>query len=118
MGPYEVAGVSDPCGHYGRCTVLARVVGAAQEIQQTPGVMERVYRNMIRRYNVCNELSDRHIEPLLKRININYNCKYCAVEKVWLIYVETVLLKVTKWHFFIFPLILDIVTKSMHVLLR
>ena len=45
--------------------LLARVLGAAQEIPQTPGVIERVYQNMIRRYNVRNELSGRHIEPLL-----------------------------------------------------
>ena len=45
--------------------LLARVLGAAQEIQQTPGVKEGVYQNMIRRYNVCNELGGRHIEQLL-----------------------------------------------------
>lgn len=45
--------------------LLARVMVAAQEINGTPGVMERVYRNMIRRYNVCNDVGGRHIEPLL-----------------------------------------------------
>ena len=45
--------------------LLARVLGAAQEIQQTPGVMERVYQNMICRYNVCNDLHGRRIELLL-----------------------------------------------------
>ena len=45
--------------------LLSRVLGASQETQQTPGVMERVYQNMSRRYNVCNELGGRHIEPLL-----------------------------------------------------
>ena len=42
--------------------LLARVLGAAQEIEQIPGVMERVYQNMSRRYN---ELGGRHIEQLL-----------------------------------------------------
>ena len=45
--------------------LLARVLGAAQGIQQITGVMERVYQNMCRRYNVHNELGGRHIEPLL-----------------------------------------------------
>ena len=45
--------------------LLARVLGTAQEIQQTQGVMERMYQNMSRSYNVCNELSGRHIESLL-----------------------------------------------------
>ena len=45
--------------------LLAHVLGVAQEIQQTLGVMERVYQNMICRYNVCNELGGRHNEPLL-----------------------------------------------------
>ena len=44
---------------------LSRVLGASQEIKKTPGAMERVYQNMIRRYNVCNLLGGRHIEPLL-----------------------------------------------------
>ena len=33
--------------------LLARVLGAVQEIQQTPSVMESVYQNMSHRYNVC-----------------------------------------------------------------
>ena len=45
--------------------LLARVMVAAQEINGAPGVMDRVYRNMIRRYNVCNDNGGRHIEPLL-----------------------------------------------------
>ena len=45
--------------------LVARVLTAAQEIQQTQGVMERVYQNLIRRYTVCNEVHGRHIEPLL-----------------------------------------------------
>ena len=63
VGPHKVSGVSDPCGLLEH--LLAGVMGAAQEIQHTPGVMERVYQNMIRRYNVCNELGGRHIEALL-----------------------------------------------------
>ena len=42
--------------------LLARVTVAAQEINGAPGVM---YRNMISRYNVCNDIGGRHIEPLL-----------------------------------------------------
>ena len=42
--------------------LLAQVLGTAQEIQKTPGVMEPVYQNMSRRRN---ELGGRHIEPLL-----------------------------------------------------
>ena len=38
---------------------------AAQEINGAPGVKDRVYRNMIRRYNVCNNIGGRHMEPLL-----------------------------------------------------
>ena len=45
--------------------LLAGVLRAVEEIQQTPGVMEGVYQNMIRRYNVYNELGGHHIEPLL-----------------------------------------------------
>ena len=44
----------------GREDLLARVLGAAQEIQRTPGVMERVYQNISR-----NERGGHHIEPLL-----------------------------------------------------
>ncbi|KAJ8866933.1 hypothetical protein PR048_032795 [Dryococelus australis] len=42
----------------------ARVMVAAQQIDGTPGVVERVYRDMIRRYDVCNDVVGRHIEPL------------------------------------------------------
>ncbi|KAJ8894774.1 hypothetical protein PR048_000081 [Dryococelus australis] len=45
--------------------LLARVMVDAQQIDGTPRVMERVYRNIIRSYNVCNDIGDRHIEPLL-----------------------------------------------------
>ena len=45
--------------------LLSRVLGATQEIQHAPGVIERVYQDMSRRYNVCNELGSRHIKPLL-----------------------------------------------------
>jgi len=45
--------------------LLARVLVDAQQIDETPGVMERVYQNMTRRYNVCNDVGGRHIEPLL-----------------------------------------------------
>ena len=45
--------------------LLARVLGSAQEIQQTPGVMTRLYQNMIRRFNMYIELGCCHIEPLL-----------------------------------------------------
>ena len=45
--------------------LLSRVLSPAQEIQQKPCVMARVQQNIIRRYNVCNELDGRHIEPLL-----------------------------------------------------
>ncbi|KAJ8872442.1 hypothetical protein PR048_026046 [Dryococelus australis] len=34
--------------------LLARVMVAAQQIDGTPDVVERVYRNMVRRYDVCN----------------------------------------------------------------
>ena len=44
--------------------LLARVLGAVQEIQQTPGEMERVHHNMSRRYNERNKLGGRHVEPL------------------------------------------------------
>ena len=45
--------------------LLARIMAAAQEIQETPGIFERVYENMLRRCNVCIELGGRHIEQLL-----------------------------------------------------
>ena len=45
--------------------LVARVLGDSQDIQPTPAVMERVYQNMSRRYNVCNEFGGRHIELLL-----------------------------------------------------
>ncbi|KAJ4432291.1 hypothetical protein ANN_20909 [Periplaneta americana] len=37
--------------------LVARVVVTAGEIADTPGVIELVYQNIIRRYNACNELS-------------------------------------------------------------
>ena len=43
--------------------VVARVVVAAGQIADTPGVIELVYQNIIRRYNVCNDVAGRHIEP-------------------------------------------------------
>ncbi|KAJ4432107.1 hypothetical protein ANN_20722 [Periplaneta americana] len=45
--------------------LVALVVVAAGEIADTPGVIERVYENIIRRYNACNEVGGRHIEPHL-----------------------------------------------------
>ena len=45
--------------------ILTGVVDAVEEFQQTLGLMERVYQNMSRRYNVWNKLGGRHIEPLL-----------------------------------------------------
>ncbi|KAJ8877285.1 hypothetical protein PR048_021739 [Dryococelus australis] len=45
--------------------LLARVMVAAQQIDGTPGVMRREYRNIIRRYDVCNDVGGRDIEPLL-----------------------------------------------------
>ena len=48
--------------------LLARVLGAAQEIQQTPGVMKRVYQNMSRRYNVCNKLGGRILNPFCTKV--------------------------------------------------
>ena len=45
--------------------LFARVLGAAQETQQPPGVMGRGYQKVSRRYNVCNELGGRHIEQQL-----------------------------------------------------
>ena len=35
MELHEVSGISDPCGH---CYIFAQGLGAAQDIQQTPGV--------------------------------------------------------------------------------
>ena len=59
--------------------LFAQVLDAAQYILQPPGVIERVYHNIIRRYNVSNELGGRHIEPLLLWISINQNLS--TVEK-------------------------------------
>ncbi|KAJ4434221.1 hypothetical protein ANN_22769 [Periplaneta americana] len=38
--------------------LVVRVVVAAGEIADTPGVIERVYQNIIRRYNACNEVCE------------------------------------------------------------
>ncbi|KAJ4442487.1 hypothetical protein ANN_04073 [Periplaneta americana] len=45
--------------------LVARVVVGAGEVADIPGVIERVYQNIIRRYNACNEVGGRHIEPHL-----------------------------------------------------
>ena len=45
--------------------LLARVLAAAESIQQTPGFVDRVYGNMRRRYTLCNEQQGRHVEQLL-----------------------------------------------------
>ncbi|KAJ8866390.1 hypothetical protein PR048_032233 [Dryococelus australis] len=43
--------------------LLARIM-AAEELG-LPGIGDRVYRNMVRRYHVCVDLAGRHIEPVL-----------------------------------------------------
>ena len=45
--------------------LLARVLDAVQENQQTQGVLERVYQKIIPMYNVCNELGGRPIKQAL-----------------------------------------------------
>lgn len=37
--------------------LLAKILVTAQRIDETPGVMKRVYQNMILRYNMCNNIS-------------------------------------------------------------
>ena len=94
MAPHGVFGISDPVDSVE--DQLARILGVAQEIQQTPVVMERVYQNMRLGYNVCNEFGGRHIESLLWWISTNHNSK-CAIEKtVSLVCEDTILVKVTK----------------------
>ena len=57
---------------------------ARELIEQILSVIERVYHIMIRRYNVCNELDGRHVEPPLSCISTNRNGS--TVDKtVWLI---------------------------------
>ena len=43
--------------------LLARIMAAADVGLQ--GIGDHVYQNMVRRYRVCVEVADRHIEPLL-----------------------------------------------------
>ena len=45
--------------------LVARVMAAAEVIQSTPKLLERVYENILRRYTVCNAVQGRHIEQLL-----------------------------------------------------
>lgn len=45
--------------------LVARVMAAAYIIKHTPGLMGRVYDNMLRRYTLCNDHQGRHVEPLL-----------------------------------------------------
>ncbi|KAJ8898102.1 hypothetical protein PR048_003462 [Dryococelus australis] len=48
---------------------------AAQQIDGTPCVMEHVYRNMTRRYGVCNDVGGRHIEPLLNSLSLRWGLR-------------------------------------------
>ena len=67
------------------------VPGAAQKIQH---VMEQVYQNVSRRYNVWNELGGRYIEPQLEWISTNHNLSTVQYRiTVWLVCVETILFK-------------------------
>lgn len=53
--------------------LLARVVVDAQQTKQTPGVTERVYKNIFRRYNVCKDVVvDQNANHPLK--NTKTNC--------------------------------------------
>ncbi|KAJ8891518.1 hypothetical protein PR048_004046 [Dryococelus australis] len=59
--------------------LLTRVMVAAQQIDGTPCVMERVYPNIIRRCNVCNDVGGRHIEPLLETDGAPGEAERCLV---------------------------------------
>ncbi|KAJ8866880.1 hypothetical protein PR048_032742 [Dryococelus australis] len=64
-----------------RKVCCARVMVAAQQIDGTRGVVERVYRDMIRRYNECNDVVGRHIEPLF--LMDLYQMKDRDIEAPW-----------------------------------
>jgi len=51
------------CGPTGKS--IACILAAAQEIQMTPNIFERVYQNMLRRCNARIEVDGRHYEQLL-----------------------------------------------------
>ncbi|KAJ8866317.1 hypothetical protein PR048_032160 [Dryococelus australis] len=44
--------------------LLAQIIAAAD--LKLPGIGDRVYQNMVRRYRVCVEVAGRHIEPFLE----------------------------------------------------
>ena len=44
---------------------VERVLAAADIIKHTPGLMGRVYDNLLCRYMLCNDHQGRHLEPLL-----------------------------------------------------
>ena len=52
-----------PVGPHEEKDLLARVMSVADIAP--PGIGDRVYQNMVRRYRVCVEVAGRHIEPLL-----------------------------------------------------
>lgn len=45
--------------------LVARILAAAEEVQNMPGIFERIQRNMLRRCNSCIEVDGGHFEQLL-----------------------------------------------------
>lgn len=45
--------------------LIRRIETAAQEIRNSPGMLQKIYPNMIRRCNACIEVRGRHFEQLL-----------------------------------------------------
>ena len=45
--------------------LLERIVAAAVFIQHTPGLLRRVYVNMLRRYTLCNKQQGCHVQPFV-----------------------------------------------------
>jgi hypothetical protein len=45
--------------------LLPRIQAACDNIQQTPGIFERVRKSMARRCRLCNEVGGRHFKQLM-----------------------------------------------------
>ena len=61
MGSHEELDLRDPCRIRGR----PADTGYGSADVALPGIGDRVYQNMVRRYCVCVEVAGCHIEPFL-----------------------------------------------------
>ena len=61
--PHEQLDLRDPWGS--EVSLLAKGFIAVEDVG-LPGIGDRVYQNLVRRYRLCVEVAGRHIEPFLQ----------------------------------------------------